>query len=317
MWATLAVSLCLRAAPNIGGGGCARIMKPRQHNRGSVPSPHPKLLECRILSVAVARSRFAVVRAGGVQAVVGTETQACRSHTRPAPRARSPLAHTLSNWWSAGGLAGAAARLWRPRKAVNMMNTPAVPRTTRAPSARVTRGDGAQMPPKPKRRRVSRSAAAVAARREARLARHALGAAELLAVERAEAQQQQQQQQQETAAPPSAPHGAANAKARDAPSPVSGSANGMAADSPREYWLDRAATTSGEDGDDTQPPPPYHSLPVQVGSILKPHQLKGVRFLWRHVRRGKSGCILADYMGLGKTFQVGACTSSMVGCAFV
>ncbi len=36
--------------------------------------------------------------------------------------------------------------------------------------------------------------------------------------------------------------------------------------------------------------------------VLKPHQRVGVRFLWSHVKK-ENGCILADYMGLGKTIQ--------------
>ena len=37
--------------------------------------------------------------------------------------------------------------------------------------------------------------------------------------------------------------------------------------------------------------------------VLKPHQFEGVSFLWNHLTRNQ-GCILADYMGLGKTLQV-------------
>uniref|UniRef100_A0A7S2RAY1 Helicase ATP-binding domain-containing protein n=1 Tax=Mucochytrium quahogii TaxID=96639 RepID=A0A7S2RAY1_9STRA len=37
--------------------------------------------------------------------------------------------------------------------------------------------------------------------------------------------------------------------------------------------------------------------------VLKPHQAVGVRFLWKHVGIDGQGCVLADYMGLGKTLQ--------------
>ena len=49
--------------------------------------------------------------------------------------------------------------------------------------------------------------------------------------------------------------------------------------------------------------PPLHHLPRSLGRALKPHQLEGIRFVWKHVRRA-DGCVLADYMGLGKTLQV-------------
>lgn len=41
----------------------------------------------------------------------------------------------------------------------------------------------------------------------------------------------------------------------------------------------------------------------EVKRVLKPHQVDGVRFLLGNIRR-RRGCILADYMGLGKTLQV-------------
>jgi SNF2 family DNA or RNA helicase len=41
----------------------------------------------------------------------------------------------------------------------------------------------------------------------------------------------------------------------------------------------------------------------EIKRFLKPHQVDGVRFLADNVR-AERGCILADYMGLGKTLQV-------------
>ncbi|KAG6611307.1 putative exportin-T [Phytophthora cinnamomi] len=41
----------------------------------------------------------------------------------------------------------------------------------------------------------------------------------------------------------------------------------------------------------------------EIKVLLKPHQVEGVQFLHSHVTAGR-GCILADYMGLGKTLQV-------------
>lgn len=41
----------------------------------------------------------------------------------------------------------------------------------------------------------------------------------------------------------------------------------------------------------------------EIKRHLKPHQVEGVQFLQRHVA-ARRGCILADYMGLGKTLQV-------------
>ncbi|WP_241758900.1 DEAD/DEAH box helicase [Pyxidicoccus parkwayensis] len=37
---------------------------------------------------------------------------------------------------------------------------------------------------------------------------------------------------------------------------------------------------------------------------LKPHQEKGLEWLWQHAKSGQSGVLLADDMGLGKTLQV-------------
>ncbi|DAZ97924.1 TPA: hypothetical protein N0F65_007265 [Lagenidium giganteum] len=44
-------------------------------------------------------------------------------------------------------------------------------------------------------------------------------------------------------------------------------------------------------------------IPRELKRKLKPHQLEGVEFLYSNLRRNR-GCILADYMGLGKTLQV-------------
>ncbi|KAG1689274.1 hypothetical protein DVH05_002342 [Phytophthora capsici] len=41
----------------------------------------------------------------------------------------------------------------------------------------------------------------------------------------------------------------------------------------------------------------------EIKPLLKPHQVEGVQFLYSHVL-SRRGCILADYMGLGKTLQV-------------
>lgn len=41
----------------------------------------------------------------------------------------------------------------------------------------------------------------------------------------------------------------------------------------------------------------------EIKRLLKPHQVEGVKFLQSHVAADR-GCILADYMGLGKTMQV-------------
>lgn len=37
---------------------------------------------------------------------------------------------------------------------------------------------------------------------------------------------------------------------------------------------------------------------------LRKHQIEGLKFLWEHSGKNEGGCILADYMGLGKTLQV-------------
>lgn len=45
-------------------------------------------------------------------------------------------------------------------------------------------------------------------------------------------------------------------------------------------------------------------LNPKIGKCIQPHQVEGVRFLWREVVAGSQGCLLAQTMGLGKTMQV-------------
>ncbi|KAK3815056.1 MAG: hypothetical protein J3Q66DRAFT_343721 [Benniella sp.] len=45
-------------------------------------------------------------------------------------------------------------------------------------------------------------------------------------------------------------------------------------------------------------------IPSFLAEKLKPHQLEGVRFMWKNIVMFNGGCILAHSMGLGKTFQV-------------
>ncbi|KAL3474513.1 hypothetical protein BJX99DRAFT_175940 [Aspergillus californicus] len=51
---------------------------------------------------------------------------------------------------------------------------------------------------------------------------------------------------------------------------------------------------------------PIIYLDSYIGQRVKPHQLDGIRFLWRELIEDKSqqGCLLAHTMGLGKTMQV-------------
>ncbi|KAJ0404817.1 hypothetical protein ATCC90586_000891 [Pythium insidiosum] len=68
----------------------------------------------------------------------------------------------------------------------------------------------------------------------------------------------------------------------------------------------RSVAADGEQGDadgDGEAPVYVHK---DVSANLKPHQVKGARFLWSHVAVEPHGfgCILADFMGLGKTLQV-------------
>ncbi|KAL3667850.1 hypothetical protein V7S43_007400 [Phytophthora oleae] len=59
---------------------------------------------------------------------------------------------------------------------------------------------------------------------------------------------------------------------------------------------------TGEEGTEDAPVFVYQD----VASKLKPHQVIGARFLWGHVAVEPKGfgCVLADFMGLGKTLQV-------------
>ncbi|CAH0474406.1 unnamed protein product [Peronospora belbahrii] len=59
---------------------------------------------------------------------------------------------------------------------------------------------------------------------------------------------------------------------------------------------------TGEEGHENAPIYVYNDLVDK----LKPHQVDGVRFLWAHVAVEPVGfgCVLADFMGLGKTLQV-------------
>lgn len=62
-------------------------------------------------------------------------------------------------------------------------------------------------------------------------------------------------------------------------------------------------------------PPIY--LPPHIGSRVKPHQLRGVQFMWRELIEDKNqqGCLLAHTMGLGKTMQVISFLSTVAAAA--
>ncbi|KAG0044234.1 hypothetical protein BGZ90_008848, partial [Linnemannia elongata] len=45
-------------------------------------------------------------------------------------------------------------------------------------------------------------------------------------------------------------------------------------------------------------------IPSFLAVNLKPHQIDGLRFMWKNIVMFDGGCILAHSMGLGKTFQV-------------
>lgn len=47
------------------------------------------------------------------------------------------------------------------------------------------------------------------------------------------------------------------------------------------------------------------SIRDDLKHVLKPHQVAGVEFIWSHIVSNREpGCLLADFMGLGKTLQV-------------
>jgi SNF2 family DNA or RNA helicase len=62
------------------------------------------------------------------------------------------------------------------------------------------------------------------------------------------------------------------------------------------------APPTGEEG--TEEAPLF--VHKDIVPVLKPHQIKGARFMWAHVGVEPEGygCVLADFMGLGKTLQV-------------
>jgi len=47
----------------------------------------------------------------------------------------------------------------------------------------------------------------------------------------------------------------------------------------------------------------FYSIPDNLKTNPKPHQIDGLRWLISHWTQGSSGCLLADDMGLGKTYQ--------------
>ena len=51
---------------------------------------------------------------------------------------------------------------------------------------------------------------------------------------------------------------------------------------------------------------PVIYLDPHNGARVKPHQLRGIQFLWRELieDENQQGCLLAHTMGLGKTMQV-------------
>ncbi|GLE04101.1 hypothetical protein PINS_up013012 [Pythium insidiosum] len=76
----------------------------------------------------------------------------------------------------------------------------------------------------------------------------------------------------------------------------------LAVDGDRE---ERDRDRDGDGADDGEQEEPVY-VHKDISANLKPHQIKGARFLWSHVAVEPHGfgCILADFMGLGKTLQV-------------
>ena len=73
------------------------------------------------------------------------------------------------------------------------------------------------------------------------------------------------------------------------------------------------------DGDSAKPvnfSEPVVYLDPSIARRIKPHQLKGVQFLWREIIEDPKhqGCILAHTMGLGKTMQVISLLVTIIQC---
>ncbi|KAK5061606.1 hypothetical protein LTR84_008150 [Exophiala bonariae] len=62
---------------------------------------------------------------------------------------------------------------------------------------------------------------------------------------------------------------------------------------------------------------PIVYLDPHIASRVKPHQLKGIQFMWREIIEDpkQQGCILAHTMGLGKTMQVISLLVTIAQCA--
>lgn len=62
---------------------------------------------------------------------------------------------------------------------------------------------------------------------------------------------------------------------------------------------------------------PYVYLDPHIASRVKPHQLKGIQFMWREIVEDpkQQGCILAHTMGLGKTMQVISLLVTIAQCS--
>lgn len=56
---------------------------------------------------------------------------------------------------------------------------------------------------------------------------------------------------------------------------------------------------------------PIVYLHPHIGALVKPHQLRGIQFMWRELIEAENpqGCMLAHVMGLGKTMQVSVAAS--------